>query len=118
MLVKKYICNIQVCNIIWSFYLVNNKNEELNDNDESYCFGSTNYEKTEVLLLYTLAPTMMYQTIKHELTHVFGMSYGLDLDNFTQENICEFFAAHGEEIINKAKIIKKAVREFKKKEVI
>lgn len=68
-------------------------NSENND-DSTYCFGVTQYNKHKILLNNELCYQQKIKTLKHELTHCYIWEYGLfNVPNFTEEMVCDLVAS-------------------------
>ena len=76
------------------------------DDDYSY-LGLTVKEFDEIWVWNEIKrESMLYRTIKHELTHVFIESYGLgQFTNFTEENVADFVECYADQIVDLAKSI-------------
>ena len=72
--------------------------EEFDTND---ILGITLYASQTIKVLKKLSPESLRATLIHELTHAFMYVNGLkDFETFNREQLCEFVAWHGEEIVN------------------
>ena len=82
--------------------------EEFDTND---ILGITLYASQTIKILKKLSPEGLRATLIHELTHAFMYVNGLkDFETFNREQLCEFVAWHGEEIIKLATKIMKELR--------
>jgi hypothetical protein len=87
----------------WVITVVPDDNPEI-ESEDKYIFGSTNIFKQVISINEKIQPTSLMPTLLHELTHAALFSYGLDShDTFTKEEMCDFFGAHGKEIVDIAK---------------
>lgn len=83
--------------------------EEFDTND---ILGITLYASQTIKVLKTLSPESLRATLIHELTHAFMYVNGLkDFETFNREQLCEFMAWHGEEIVNLANKIMERIGE-------
>ena len=75
--------------------------------DDSVYFGLTVKELDELWLSKEIKrDTLLYRTIKHELTHVYIESYGFgQFNNFNEENVADFIECYAESIVENAKYI-------------
>ena len=75
--------------------------------EDSVYFGLTVKELDELWLSNEIKKdTLLYRTIKHELTHVYMESYGFSQFNtFTEENVADFIECYAESIVETAKFI-------------
>lgn len=80
---------------------------EINEYDPSLIVDGTarvgciHYINNTIYLMENLTREVKKRTLLHELTHAFLNCNGmLNFDNFSQEQMCEFIAYHGENIVN------------------
>ena len=84
----------------WNVYLVNEFR------DEPGVLGKTCYLRGTVEILKGLSDEKMKSTIIHEIVHAYLDSYGFEVPNiesvmlFSEEQVCEFIAMNGEDIIH------------------
>ena len=78
-----------------------------NLDDDSTYLGLTLSDLDQVWLSEELQKdSLLYRTIKHELTHVYIESYGFgQFSNFTEENVADFVECYAEKIVNDSKSI-------------
>ena len=70
------------------------------------CIGSTIYSEQKIKILNNLPKETRKATIIHELTRAVMWVYGFGQHgSLNREQICDFFASHGEEIMMLAKKI-------------
>ena len=69
------------------------------EDDENY-LGTTRHWESLIVLNRALEPSMMKQTLGHELTHAFIDTYGmLQRPDFTHEDVADLFACYAEELV-------------------
>ena len=104
-------CEVRINDIVWNFRLTVKGDPKLReDDDDLNVLGITRYDSAEVLIRTDLSPELMYRTIKHELTHVYLFSHGIDSSNLSEENVADFVESFGERIIEDAKYIYSELR--------
>lgn len=87
----------------WVITVVPDDNPEI-ESEDKYIFGSTNVFKQCISINEKIQPTSLMPTLLHELTHAALFSYGWDSrSEFTKEEMCDFFGAHGKELVEIAK---------------
>lgn len=64
--------------------------------------GETNNKSAIIRLSNKIDNQLLYSTIIHELVHAYLFEYGIYDNNYTNENVCNFFGAYGTEIIENA----------------
>ena len=70
------------------------------EDDENY-LGTTRHWESLIVLNRALEPSMMKQTLGHELAHAFIDTYGmLQRDVFTHEDVADLFACYAEELVS------------------
>ena len=97
-------CEVRVNDIVWDVNLTVKGDPKLQEDDKSV-LGITRYDTAEVLIRMDISPELMYRTIKHELTHVYIFSYGIDSANLSEENVADFMESFSERIVEDAKYI-------------
>lgn len=70
--------------------------------EEEKNIGLTLCKLGEIKLSSEIDKDLLYSTIIHELTHAYLFEYGMPRDNYSQEDMCDFFGAYGTEIIENA----------------
>lgn len=76
--------------------------------------GETNNKSAIIRLSNKIDNQLLYSTIVHELVHAYLFEYGIYDDNYTNENVCNFFGAYGKKIIETAEIVYNAFKGNKK----
>jgi len=86
------------------------KIELVDDFDSIGQFGMCIYKTQTIKLLKTLLKEQLKVTLIHELVHASMYVNGLsENETFNKEQLCEFVAWHGEEIVNLANEIMKRI---------
>ena len=84
----------------WNVYLVDRYE------DEPGVLGKTSYIKGTIEIVRGMSSEKTKSTIIHEIVHAYLDSYGFELPNvesvmlFSEEQLCEFIAMNGEEIMS------------------
>ena len=85
----------------WKLKLVkdNDKVLEKTDDEMSVC-GITHFSKATIYINQEIDKDVMRDTIIHELTHAFLFVYGFgQVENFTEEMVCDIMGAYATDII-------------------
>lgn len=88
---------IQIHNNVWTVMLVSEKEKKMNPDEDSIYLGLTEYDKLIINIREGLAKSVTRATVIHELTHAFMFSYANYVEG--EEQMCDFFGVHGDEII-------------------
>lgn len=101
---------VMINGITWSVFFVDKTHEVLtNENGEQDAYGVARYRTNEIYIDNGLSKGIMRQTVTHELVHALRFSYGESLDLESEDKICDFIAAHFDEIKKLRKAILKAL---------
>jgi len=93
---------IHINHMLWEVNIVPTTDPELMVDGEM-CRGTTWYGKQQIFLADALNGNTALRVIIHELTHAHLFSTQMRLpDTFTEEEVCEFVACWGAEIIRVA----------------
>lgn len=98
---------IKIHNDIWKVKLVASDAKKMNPSENSFNFGLTEYLKLQINIRSGIPESVARPTIIHELTHAFLFSYGNKVEG--EEQMCEFYGVHGDEIITLTDRIMKEV---------
>ena len=101
---------INVNNLEWEVVLkeqVEFKKRISSTEDDSYYLGLTIKELDQVWLSDEIQKeSLLYRTIKHELTHVFIESYGFgQFSSWSEENLADFIECYADQIVDLSKTI-------------
>lgn len=111
-----YITTAEINTLPWRIYDADDGAEELVSRGES-CYGVTDYIKCAIHMLASQGPELYRQTLIHELTHAVIFSYGQHLVELPakrlEEGICDFLAAHADQIVDLADAVMTARAESK-----
>ena len=77
--------------------------------------GETNNKSAIIRLSNKIDNQLLYSTIVHELVHAYLFECGIYDDNYTNENVCNFFGAYGKKIIETAEMVYNAFKGNKHK---
>lgn len=72
--------------------------------------GKTDSKIASIRISDKMDNELLYSTIVHELVHAYLFEYGIYDDNYTNENVCNFFGAYGKKIIKTAELIYKTFK--------
>lgn len=90
--------NIKIHNDIWKIKLTDGRKKKMSPDKDHFNLGLTEYSKLLINIRTGLSESVARSTIIHELTHAFLFSYGNQVEG--EEQMCDFFGAHGDEIIS------------------
>lgn len=102
MIMKK----IKINELEWKVFLVDQNHPKLADEN---AYGITHFRECEIYIDSELSPPLFKQIVTHELVHAVAFSYGVELVDATEEGICDFTAAHFDEIKTLRKAILKCI---------
>lgn len=89
---------MEINGINWKIEYVKPSSHKLQRADGTYTIGVTdNYTKT-ISINERLNDYMYVKCLTHEITHAVIFSYGVYLDEFTEELIADFMANYGFEV--------------------
>lgn len=84
----------------WKVLVVPPNDSVLRRNNGEYTLGMTDCDKCIVYLSNRLKSPKIERVFAHELTHVFAYSYGVQLDEETEELIADFISLYGVGIVS------------------
>lgn len=90
---------------IWKVKMVRPDKKKMNPSEESYNLGLTEYKENVINIRKGMTKSVTRSTVIHELVHAFLFSYGNSVEG--EEQMCDFFGAHADEIIRLADQIMK-----------
>lgn len=90
---------IRIHNYDWKVEYVEADAEKMNPDSEKYNAGLTEYAEQVISIRKGMSWSRTRATVIHELVHAFIDSYGYTADCMTEEEMCEFFGAQGDDII-------------------
>lgn len=100
---------ITINNVEWRVFFVDKTHTELvDDNGEQVSYGVACLRECEIYIDRELSKDYMRQIITHELMHAFAFSYRESIEQESEEKICDFIAAHFDELKRLRKAILKA----------
>lgn len=89
----------EINNEEWEIFIVpsesikNRYNEEY-DNDSTFVFGLTIYPRHQIWINESMCEAQKFRTLRHELTHCYIWSFGLNnAPHYTEEMVCDIVAA-------------------------
>lgn len=90
---------VTINGIEWVVSFVDRTHTELVDeNGDQVSYGVTCLRECEIYIDSELSKDHMRQIITHELVHAFAFSYRESIDCESEEKICDFIAAHFDEL--------------------
>ncbi len=97
---------IQVKDFTYKVMLVDEDYKYLRNKDEQFeNMGLTDVIKQVIYIRNDLKPNRMFQVILHEVTHAYLDAYGFAGSRFTEEGVCTFIEAYGQDIYSLAQYI-------------
>ena len=89
----------KVNGLTWNIQSVQRDSEKLKVNNIA-CLGVTYCHDLQIFLDSSQSKELFRQTVIHELIHAFTFSFGVHLmaNEKTEESVCDFMAAHLDEI--------------------
>lgn len=101
---------ININGVAWGVFFVDKTHEELIDDDgEQNAYGITCCRECEIYIDEGLPTDHMRQIVTHELVHAIALSYRESIELESEEKVCDFIAAHFDELKRLRKEILKAV---------
>lgn len=98
----EHVMNITIAGQTWEVFTADAHDPELIA-DGRTCVGTTWCGHFKIFLSNELRGSRLLRTIRHELTHAFIYSTQCEIpETFNEEQICEFVAIYGEEIVAKS----------------
>ena len=77
-------------------------------NEDGFYLGLTVFNELKIYIRKGLPKGLTKTTVIHELCHAFLFSFGTQNDAYNEEQLCDIFGAHAEQIVQMAdKIIAK-----------
>lgn len=98
---------IKIHKDVWKVKLTDGSKKKMTPDNDHYNLGLTEYSKLLINIRTGLAESVARSTVIHELVHAFLFSYGNQVEG--EEQMCDFFGVHGEEIVALADKIMKGV---------
>ena len=99
--------NIKIHNDTWNVKLTNANKKKMTPDKNHYNLGLAEFDTLTINIRTGLAKSVARSTVIHELVHAFMFSYGNQVEG--EEQMCDFFGVHGDEIIMLADQIMKGV---------
>ncbi len=94
----------------WSVYFVDKSYPALTDDSGTQdAYGVAHFRTCDIYIDCGLPKELMRQTVMHELVHALRFSYGESIDLESEEKICDFIAAHFDELKSLRKAVLKAL---------
>ena len=98
---------VKIYKDIWKVKLTDANKKKMTPDAEHCNLGLTEYDKLRINIRTGLSESVARSTVIHELTHAFLFSYGNQVEG--EEQMCDFFGVHGDDIISLADQIMKEV---------
>lgn len=96
--------------IEWNVFFVDKTHRTLiNDEGEQNAYGVTHFRTCEIYLDSGLNYNLFKQIVMHELVHALAFSYGESIEIESEEKICDFIAAHFDELKTLRKSVLKSI---------
>lgn len=101
---------ITINGVKWKVFAVDSNHERLVDEKGNQnAYGITLFRNSEIYIDGGLAPEVFKQVLVHELIHAIAFSYCTDINMIGEEEICDFIAAHFNEIKSLRKAVLKSI---------
>ena len=97
---------IKINGLEWKVFLVDQSHPKLNGEN---AYGITHFRECEIYIDSELPEALLKQITTHELVHAVAFAYGVGLGTATEEEFCNFAAAHFDEIKTLRKAILKSI---------
>lgn len=104
---KAAVMKIKIHNDLWKVKLTDGRKKKMTPDKDHYNLGLTEYSKLLINIRTGLPASVARSTVIHELTHAFLFSYANEVEG--EEQMCDFFGVHGDEIITLADQIMEGV---------
>lgn len=91
----------------WDVVIIDSRDDKMNPGCEYQYMGLCEYNRLQISIADDLPASVARAVVIHELTHAYMSSYGYNITE--SEGICDFFGAHGDEIIAHADQIMRKV---------
>lgn len=88
---------IHINNLKWKVYFVGKDNNEI-ILDGDLCMGITKFMELKIFIQKGMLKSLIERTIRHELTHAYLYSYGINKDEYSLEEVCNFVETYGKDI--------------------
>lgn len=89
----------------WKLAIVSSSHPILRRNDGSWTLGTCDKNTRTIFIARGLGANKFKKVLCHELTHASMFSYNIYLPKEQEEEIADFIATYGEEIVNITNII-------------
>lgn len=66
--------------------------------DNGFFYGAVHFPTQRIFLNQALTLHILKKTLRHELAHAFLFEVGINVEAITEETVCDFVGAFGEEI--------------------
>lgn len=101
---------ITINGVEWSVFFVDKGHTELvGDDGEQNAYGITCCRECEIYIDDGLPADHKRQVITHELVHALAFAYREDIELGAEEKVCDFIAAHFDELKRLRKKLLKAI---------
>ena len=91
----------------WKVKMASANKKKMTPDKGHYNLGLTEFDRLVINIRTGLSESVARSTVIHELTHAFLFSYGNQVEG--EEQMCDFFGVHGDEIISLTDQIMKKV---------
>lgn len=98
---------IKIHKDVWKVKLTDGRKKKMIPDEDHYNLGLCEYTNLTINIRTGLAESVARATVIHELVHAFLFSYGNVVES--EEQMCDFFGVHGDEIVTLADKIMKGV---------
>jgi len=97
------VIEVPIHNLKWDIIFASEKCKELNHEEVGVCCGITYKCDLKIYINTALKKDLMIRTLRHELTHAYIWTYGLNqFTCWNEETICDFVETYANEITEHA----------------
>ena len=90
----------EINRLFWKIEFKSPKDEVFIRSDGSYTIGCTDYKDKIIYLSNDLYGKLLHKVLIHEISHAFVMSYGIYMDIYSEEVLCDFLATYAKDILH------------------
>lgn len=90
---KFYINNLEWTLLFREETVVKTVYNELANSSSKYVFGFTDFPTLRIFVDKDLSSDILRRTLMHELIHAHLFSFGLDFEDYTEEDICNIMSS-------------------------
>lgn len=105
----QHMCRVRFNNLVWDVYGVSAADPKL-ETGEGPAYGMTYFDSCEIYIRSDrITPELLMRVCRHEAAHAAAFSYAFDTESLSEEDLCNFVEAYGEEICRTARKMYRAI---------